>query len=98
MRICPLCKQDRPASKWSDNWCDEEVGEICTDCNYRRCADCRRDPEYYMLRKEIWEEIAGEIPRAYLCIGCASKRLGRPLVRGDFMFTVDEMKKRLRPS
>jgi hypothetical protein len=51
------------------------------------CLGCRRDTidlgEYYMLRDEIWLQVAGPL-EGMLCIGCFEERLGRALVMADF--------------
>jgi hypothetical protein len=47
------------------------------------CRDCERpDPEGYMIKGDLWAEARG---RGCLCLSCLTKRLGRPLVREDFV-------------
>ena len=55
-----------------------------------KCVDCRIDTaiieEYYMVRREIWERCTAINERSkMLCIGCLEKRLGRTLIRSDFI-------------
>lgn len=56
------------------------------------CRDCGLDthrnwPEqYYMLTNKLWESIFPE-EWGMLCLECAEKRLGRPLVASDFTDT-----------
>ena len=53
------------------------------------CADCGFDTivvEYYMVHDHVWAA-AGMGPdedSGFLCIGCLERRLGRPLIGGDF--------------
>lgn len=53
---------------------------------YGLCADCGVDVsaigEYYMIRHDLWDAVAGP---EQLCIGCLEARLGREL--GPFDFT-----------
>jgi hypothetical protein len=45
-----------------------------------RCRDCDRpDPEWYMLRRDLWLQ-AVPSGRGCLCLACLAKRLNRPLV------------------
>lgn len=51
------------------------------------CADCKANTmndEYYMVTDKIWQE-AKAPERSMLCIGCLEKRLGRELVKTDFV-------------
>jgi DNA-directed RNA polymerase subunit RPC12/RpoP len=59
-----------------------------------RCLDCGMDTSsanpgnYYLLHNVLWEEITTlQEQDAMLCVSCASKRLGRPLVAEDFAVT-----------
>ncbi len=55
------------------------------------CADCQMDTfalhEYYMVHHAVWRA-AGMTRgrrRAFLCIGCLERRLGRELTAADFL-------------
>jgi len=48
----------------------------------RHCKDCELSHSMFMLRDEIWSHIAKGANR--LCLTCAEKRLGRPLLELDF--------------
>lgn len=51
-----------------------------------RCVDCGINTyninEYYMARKEIWQE--ANLHKGMICIGCLENRLGRFLRKKDF--------------
>jgi hypothetical protein len=51
------------------------------------CLDCgidTSDGQYYMLHNWLWQKINPDI-QGMLCIPCAETRLGRKLVREDFV-------------
>lgn len=49
-----------------------------------RCRHCgREDPEFYMLRRELWLK-AVPSGRGCLCLACLELRLDRRLSREDF--------------
>ncbi len=54
---------------------------------YFLCMDCGKDTnasnEYYALRRRLWRKIQPAIA-GMLCLECAERRLGRPLVSDDF--------------
>ena len=48
------------------------------------CRDCgKNSDELYMLRNKLWRSLE-LTPDDCLCIGCLSKRLGRPFTVSDF--------------
>ena len=47
------------------------------------CNDCGEYGHGYMLRDEVWDQIAK--PNEMLCLGCAEERLKRPLLASDFV-------------
>ncbi len=50
------------------------------------CADCKNAATCPMLEDEVWEPIApakNEHGHSLLCLHCAEKRLGRPIVLAD---------------
>ena len=51
------------------------------------CLDCKIDTdeinEYYMIQHTLWENHVKS--DGMLCISCLEKRLGRSLVRNDFL-------------
>jgi hypothetical protein len=51
------------------------------------CIDCGvstvHNHEYYMVKKKVWRAVGN--PKGMLCIGCLEGRLGRQLVRTDFL-------------
>lgn len=55
-----------------------------------RCRDCRVDvaaiDHWYMVHNAVWAAAGGSEGhgRDYLCLDCLEKRLGRPLLNGDF--------------
>lgn len=54
----------------------------CADCAI--CAvDCNEIDEYYMVTNELWDEYGVE--HGMLCVGCIESRMGRQLVKTDFM-------------
>ena len=52
---------------------------LCLDCG----ADTDKNEQYYMLRDGIWRSINHK-RKGMLCLTCAERRLGRPLVGADF--------------
>ena len=52
------------------------------------CLDCKVHTsnigEYYMLNDKLWEDINPN-KTGMLCIGCAENRIGRKLIKADFM-------------
>ena len=73
---------------------EEDEPKICDDCgeDTAPCKAAAWDPcpedcdhtgrwEWYMLRDQIWAQIGDP---TVACIGCAEKRLGRPLNATDF--------------
>jgi hypothetical protein len=52
---------------------------LCLDCG----ADTIAIAEFYMVRDEVWAQVA-EPDEGMLCVGCCEKRLGRRLVPDDF--------------
>ena len=51
------------------------------------CVDCRADTalcEYYMLKDRLWRRIMGNRD-GMLCIGCVEERIGRLLIKTDFL-------------
>ena len=51
----------------------------CADCGV--CTFCAG--EYYVVRHQLWRNHG--VGNRMLCIGCLEKRLGRRLVRADFI-------------
>ncbi len=50
-----------------------------------RCPGCRKDPEFYMVKRAVWEREAGlHYLSGRLCIRCLEKTLGRTLEFKDF--------------
>lgn len=50
------------------------------------CSDCSKETlrtDFYMVRDVIWS--AHGSGRGFLCIACLEKRMGRALVRSDFV-------------
>jgi hypothetical protein len=52
---------------------------FCMDCD----VDTYVNQQYYILKDGLWKSINRAID-GMLCLGCAEKRLGRPLSRKDF--------------
>lgn len=51
------------------------------------CVECGADNDMrvFMLRDLVWYEVMGKLTwQGHIHLRCAEKRLGRPLVRGDF--------------
>jgi hypothetical protein len=60
-----------------------------------RCRDCQVDTldlldlgegietEYYMVHRDVWAEAGMTTAGGFLCLGCLSSRLGRPLTGDD---------------
>lgn len=45
------------------------------------CQDCEGQPDHYMLREDLWEQI---VPQdGLICLSCLINRMGRPLVLED---------------
>lgn len=51
----------------------------------RAACRCKRpDPEFYMLRRDLWLQAVPD-GAGYLCLSCLENRLGRPMVAADFV-------------
>lgn len=57
------------------------LGALCVDCNV---CTLEAENEYYMLQHDVWQSIMGNY-EGMLCMGCASKRLGRPIAAPDLL-------------
>ncbi len=67
-----------------DSWLppDEGLGTACDSCGRETLSDRPGVPtENYRVHDHIWQQVQ---PARHLCIGCAERRLGRPLNRHDF--------------
>lgn len=50
------------------------------------CKDCRGKNQGYMVQFEIWRQLTSpEERRRFLCVKCLEKRLGRRLIKSDFL-------------
>jgi hypothetical protein len=84
--ISAICEPIVPARKLvaSSKW-------ACRDWD---CHDCGVNTfetnEYYMVHDEVWLS-AGLDKKHFCCFSCLEKRLGRPMVLGDFTPAVVNM-------
>jgi hypothetical protein len=60
---------------------------ICIDCHFS-CIDCGKNTEnsgeLYIVPNELWASSGLDSTDGMLCLGCLERRIGRPLVPGDF--------------
>jgi hypothetical protein len=51
----------------------------------QRCADCATEPEPYVVDDELWRSAGARFDDG-LCLACLTRRIGRPLQQGDFVY------------